>query len=361
MPSDYKRSYPKYFPLTPEMSFDPRNIFVIDFGQLGDVVLSLPALRAIREKFPRARITVAVGKPGAPIVELSGYADATLPVDRVSLRDGSKPLSVIRIAQIVKEVRRAKFDFVIDLHSLSETNLLGFLSGAPKRLYARRPGRSLDFLANFRPLPPIEDQSWSKHAIDRYLDVLVPLGIKNIQRVPHLPTRKDDDAAVEAMLRKAKAHSGAPLVGLFPGAGHPGRRWPLARFSELAERLARNDGVRIVLFAGPEERAMSAEMRETFPRSVLVFDRLTVTQLASALARLAVFVSNDTGPMHIATAVGTSVVALLDCPTPNSFVPIEARHRVILSRGINEIPTDEVYQAARALLAASRTASLFAG
>ncbi|HEV2826510.1 MAG TPA: hypothetical protein VGW76_02825, partial [Pyrinomonadaceae bacterium] len=72
--------------------FDPRNILVIDFGQLGDVVLSLPALRAIRKRFPRARITVAVGKPGAEIVGLSGFADKTLIVDRVGLRDGFKPL-----------------------------------------------------------------------------------------------------------------------------------------------------------------------------------------------------------------------------------------------------------------------------
>src|ERR687885_1609257 len=102
------------------MSFDPRNILVIDFGQLGDVVLSLPALRALREKFPRARITVAVGKSCAAVVDLSGYADHVLAVDRVALRDGPKLISVARIARLVKEVRRAQFDLVIDLHSLTE-------------------------------------------------------------------------------------------------------------------------------------------------------------------------------------------------------------------------------------------------
>lgn len=342
-------------------NFDPRNILVIDFGQLGDVVLSLPTLRAIRERFPAARITVAVGLPGASIVDLSGYADATLVVDRVALRDGPKALSILRIARFVKDVRRAGFDFVIDLHSLSETNLLGYLSGASKRLYARRPGRSLDFLANFHPRPPIEDYRPTKHAIDRYLDVLIPLGIKEAPRVPRLTPREEDNRAIEQRLKKEKAHTGAPLVGLFPGAGHPGRRWPLARFAELAERLVRNDDVRIALFAGPEESSMVKEMREAFPRSTLIFDRLTIPQLASALARLAVFVSNDTGPMHIATAVGTSVVALLDRPTPNSFIPIEERHRVIYSRTITEMTTDEVYAAARELLTSGRTASLFAG
>lgn len=342
------------------MSFDPRNILVIDFGQLGDVVLSLPALRAIRKKLPQARITVAVGKPGAPVVDLSGYADATIVVDRVALRDGWKVLSVFRIGKIVKQVRRERFDFVIDLHSLSETNLLGFLSGAPKRLYARRPNRSLDILANFDPKPPIEDNRPTKHAIDRYLDVLIPLGILDAPRIPRLPTRAEDDASVEQMLKKEKANTNVPLVGLFPGAGHPGRRWPLARFSELAERLARNDAVRIVIFAGPEERGMIKEMRAVFPRSTIIFDKLTIPQLASALARLSVFVSNDTGPMHIATAVGASVVALLDRPTPNSFIPIEERHRVIYSQRISEMTTDEVYEATRELLASGRTATLFA-
>ncbi len=342
------------------MSFDPQNILVIDFGQLGDVVLSLPSLRAIRERFPRATITVAVGKPGAEVVGLSGYADATLVVDRVALRDGFKPLSLMRVFTIVKDVRRRKFDFVIDLHSLSETNLLGFLSGAPQRLYSRRPNRSLDFLSNYRPRPPLEEEVPKRHLVDRYLDVLIPLGVTKAARLPQLKLRAQDNAAVEQILKKAKVNSGTPLVGLFPGAGHPGRRWPLENFAELADYLIRNHGVRVLVFAGPEERALMQQMRAVFPATTLLIDTLSIPQLAAALARLAVFVSNDTGPMHVAVAVGTPVVALLDRPTPNSFVPIENHHRVIYSRTIKEITTEEVYGVARELLAASRLDNLIA-
>src|SRR5882672_3116339 len=134
--------------------FDPRNILVIDFGQLGDVVLSLPALGAVRKRFPRARITVAVGKPGAEVVGLSGFADETLVVDRVGLRDGFKPLSVLRVFKIVKQVREKKFDFVIDLHSLSETNLLGFLSGAPSDSTRGVPGARWIIWQTFARLLP---------------------------------------------------------------------------------------------------------------------------------------------------------------------------------------------------------------
>src|SRR5689334_3808672 len=217
------------------MDFNPRNILVIDFGQLGDVVISLPALRVIREKFSQSRITVAAGTPSSQIVALSGYADEIIAVDRVALRDGFIPVSIVRILNVVKDVRRRQFDFVIDLHSFSETNLLGFLSGAPKRLFARRPGRSLDFLANFSPKPPIDRNDPDQHLVDRYLDVLKPLGLDHIARTPAMTPRAEDNHAVSAYLKKARAESGAPPEGLFPGAGHPGRAWPVDKWVELAD------------------------------------------------------------------------------------------------------------------------------
>jgi ADP-heptose:LPS heptosyltransferase len=340
--------------------FDPRNILVIDFGQLGDVVLSLPALGAIRKRFPLARITVAVGKPGAEVVGLSGFADDTLVVDRVALRDGFKPVSVFRVFKIVKEVRQKKFDFVIDLHSLSETNLLGFLSGASKRLFSRRPGRSLDYLANFHPRPPVETDHRQRHLIDRYLDVLQPLEIEKADRIPTLKTRPSDAASLERILMKAKADAGSPLVGLFPGAGHPSRRWPLEQFASLADFLIRNDQVRVLVFLGPEERPIASDIRRQFPPSTIVLDHLTIPQLAAAQARLAAFVSNDTGPMHIASAVGTPVVLLLDKRAPVSYLPQGDRHRVIYNNVIGDITVDEVYEATRSILASGRTAALFA-
>jgi ADP-heptose:LPS heptosyltransferase len=334
------------------VQFDPRNILVIDVGQLGDVVLSLPALRAIRGRFPHARITIAVGKPAGEIVRLSGFADDVLEVDRVALRDGVKLVSIGRIFKFVGQVRKAKFDFVIDLHSLSETNLLGFLSGAPRRLYARRPGRSLDYLANFEPRPPREAKH--AHAVDRYLDVIKPLGIENAPRLPVLKTAAAADKSVEAILKKENANSGTLLVGLFPGAGHESRRWPLEHFAEVADHLIRNEKVRVIVFAGPEERPLIPQMRTMFPAKTIFLDRLTIPQLLSAQARLTLFVSNDTGPAHTAAAVGTPVVVIMDRPTPNNFMPVGDHHRLIGAEKITLVPVQQVYQAVRELLAANR-------
>ncbi len=342
------------------MTFDPRNILIIDFGQLGDVVMSLPALRAVRARFPHARITVAVGKPGAEVVHISGYADAIIVVDRVSLRDGFKPFSILRLFRIVKDVRQQQFDFVIDLHSLSETNLLGFLSGASKRLFSRRPGRSLDFLARFDPLPPIDRNDPTEHLTDRYLAVLAPLGIRDPQRVPRLVSRPADDREIQRMLERAKGRAATPLVGLYPGAGHSSRRWPLERFAELAEWLVRNDELCIVVFTGPEERTLLPQLRSIFPPTALIFDNLTIGKLLAAQARLSVFVSNDTGPMHLAAAVGAPIVLLSDHRAPETYVPLNEPKRVIRHRALQDITVEEVYAATRELLVATRTTTLFA-
>jgi ADP-heptose:LPS heptosyltransferase len=184
---------------------------------------------------------------------------------------------------------------------------------------------------------------------------------------------EEDGRAVEEMLRKAtqggkawgrrQTGGGAgdsPLVGIFPGAGHPSRRWPVERFAELAWMLERNDSVRSVLFAGPEERQFVREALPKFPPSTVVLDKLTVPQLAAAAARLSVFVSNDTGPMHIAAAVGTPVVILMQHhPMFNCYIPPGERHRVVAARTINEIGTDLAYAAARAAFTTERASSLF--
>jgi ADP-heptose:LPS heptosyltransferase len=96
-----------------------------------------------------------------------------------------------------------------------------------------------------------------------------------------------------------------------------------------------------------------------FPSSAIVLDKLTISQLASAQARVSVFVSNDTGPMHIAAAVGTSVVMLSDRPTPNSFVPKEQHHRVVYGKRVGELTVEQVYEVTCQVLASRRTEALF--
>lgn len=325
------------------MNFDPQNILIINFGQIGDVVLSLPALKAVRERFPNARLTAMIGKSGAEIVEISNFADEKIVVDRVKLRDGNKLVSIKEVLKITRDVRRRKFDFIIDLHSLYETNLLGFVSGAKHRLYANRENRSLDFLANFKP--PREDKRL--HLTDHYLNVLKPLGVEAALRFVKIQPREKDLKKIETLFQSL---ANKKLVGLFPGAGNVSRRWSLDKFAELARHFSTNENVQTIVFLGPEETDLRGEVVEKFPSETLVVDKLSLLEFIAALSKLTVLISNDTGAIHLAAIVGTPIVLIMDKLAPTTYLPLAEKIRTVNSGSISEIKTDEVLRATQEIL-----------
>lgn len=332
------------------MSFNPQNILIINFGQIGDVVLSLPALKAVRKKFPSAKITAMIGKSGAEIVEISGFVNEKITVDRVRLRDGNKFVSIKELLRIAKDVRRRKFDFVIDLHSLYETNILGFFSGAKRRLYANRENRSLDFLANFEPKPPREDKRL--HLTDHYLNVLSPIGIENAPRFVEIKPREKDLARVEQLLRPVGKKK---LIGLFPGAGNVSRRWDLEKFAELARELSKNNFWQTIVFLGPEEEALRPEIEEKFPPETLVVDKLSLLEFVAALSKLSVLISNDTSAIHLGAIVGTAIVLVMDRRAPTTYLPLTRKILVVNDETIDKIETEKVFQATQQFLATNET------
>lgn len=321
-----------------------QNILVIDFGQLGDVVLSLPALHAIRRKFPRSRLIALTGRIPGEVVKLSGLADEVITVNRVELRDGPKLRSIAKILRFVGEIRRRSVDLVIDLHSLSETNILAFLSKAKHRLLANRESRSLDILSNFRPKPPLEDKT--KHLSERYTDVLRPLGISGATREIRLRASPADGEYVDGKFFDNPVQR---YVGLFPGAGHPSRSWSLENFAALAAKL-NADGLRPTVFLGPEEAGMREQVGASFPASTIIIDGLSIAQFIAAAARLEAFVTNDTGPMHLAACAGAPVLLLLDERAPTTYLPLTKRIEIVRNRTIDLILVDDVHQAAKSLL-----------
>jgi ADP-heptose:LPS heptosyltransferase len=324
-----------------------KNILVIHFGQLGDVVLGLPALKAIRKRFPNARITTLLGKPGGDIVALAKTADEIITVDRVALRDGSKITSIARIFALVKDIRRRKFDFVIDLNSLYETNLIGFFSGAEYRLYLNRENRSLDPLASFPKKPPLEDKS--KHHTDRFLEVLEPLGVTHEPRTCRV--EPSDEALADAKKYLASQNlAGKSLVGLFLGAGHPTRRWRLENFVELSRELAKNDKTRVLLLLGPEESDLREGLENQFVGSAIVVPEIPLTTFYALLSQLRVLVSGDTGPMHLAAIAGAGIVLLSEIGSPDIFRPLIEKLVVLEDKPLAEISVDEVAGAVAKLL-----------
>lgn len=328
------------------LNFNPQNILIIDFGQIGDVILSLPALKAVREKFPAAQITAMIGKSGAEIIEISGFVDEWITVDRVKLRDGKKLESIKEVLNIVKDVRRRKFDFVIDLHSLYETNLLGYLSGAKHRLYINRENRSLDFLANFQPKPSLENKKL--HLTDQYLNVLEPLGIENAPRFVKIQPRTRDLQKIENLLKTPQSKQ---LVGLFPGAGNSSRRWNLEKFADAALSLSKDKNLQTIVFLGPEEENLRVEVEEKFPIETIILDKLSLLEFTAALSHLSVLISNDTGAIHLGAVVGTPIVLVVDKRAPTTYLPLTEKICVVNNDTIDEIGVAAVLQATLEFLA----------
>ncbi len=317
---------------------------MIDLGQLGDVVMSLPALAAVRNRFPHSHIAVVTGKPPESVVRMSGLADEIISIDRVALRDGPKLASIGKLLQFTAEFRRRRIDLLIDLHSLPETNILAYVSRAKYRLLANRESRSLDFLSNFSPRPPKEDKS--KHLTDIYLNVLRPLGIENADPEFRLTAPAADAEYVESKYFSDKS---SKIVGLFPGAGHPSRRWELEKFAELATRLEA-DGFRTAVFLGPEEVEMREGVKSLFPPAASVIDDLSIPGLVAAATHLAAVITNDTGTMHVTASAGAPILLLLDSRAPETYVPRTEKLEVLRGEPIWDIPLDDAYRAAQSIL-----------
>jgi heptosyltransferase I len=328
---------------------DFQNICIIDLGQLGDVLLSFPAILAIRKRFPNARVTVIAGKIPALFIGRLGLVDDVLPIDRVALLKGNKLRSIAEILKFVADVRRRKFDLVIDLHSLSESNLLGFLSGARTRLYSDRFGRSLNWLSNFRPVPPAENKSI--HLTDNYLAVLRPLGIDEAERFVKIDARAGEaGAAAKAVLKRDEDS----LVAMVIGAGHPSRRWPLERFAELAQMLVERVNGRIAVFLGPEEENEADKVKTLFPEFTTIVTGLDLVELAAAFSKVDLVVSNDTGPPHLAALVGTPIVLIIDERGPLRYLPMSREIEVVRSGIIDDIEVNEVFAAVENSLSKKR-------
>lgn len=326
----------------PEPSFEFYNILIIDFGQMGDVIMSIAVLDAVRKRFPTSRITLLIGKPGRDLLRAADVSDDQIVVDRVELRDSNKLWSIRELYRLVREIRSRKFDLVVDLNSFYETNIIGFLSGARDRLYAIRPGRSLDRLANFpfRPVP--EDRS--KHLTDRYFDVVAPLGVEPNSGKSRVSVPDEDQERAKALIEGLGA-ADKRRIGLFVGAGHPSRCWRLERFEKLSEMLLEDERNAVFVFLGPEEMDLKDTVMAGFSGRVHVISDLSLLTFMAMTSLMSVFVTNDTGPLHVAALAGSTIVLLIDKQAPDDFLPRSDKLLVLNTQLLDDLAVEEVYNA----------------
>ena len=326
---------------------EPRNILVIHLGQLGDVVLGIPALDALRSAYPDARITALTGTPADQIVRMADLADDVVGLDRVALRDGPKVKSISEILRLARSMRARRFDAVVDIHAFYESGLLAIVTGARMRVGPRRENRSLP-----RAYTATAPYDLDLHIADRYLAVAAAAGAPARVLESRIQPPTDAREKIDGRWREIGLAS-ATVVGLNPGAGFESKRWPVERWLALGHALTAG-GVSVVVFAGPEERGLGERLATEIGGGAVGLERLSLGELAAAFERCRIVVSNDTGPSHISAAVGTPTLVLMaGNDGPSQFAVRGDRHTLIYGESILAISIDDVRTATGRMLESS--------
>ena len=290
-----------------------REIAVVKFWGAGNAALILPVLETLKERYPGARLTVVTLARNRRL--FSPVADRVLTV-----RMQPMALCLLDLLSAAGRLRRLHVDLALDFEQfLRSSQLLLFAAGARQVVAFDTAGQRRGELAHV--LVRYDD---TRHTGESFLDLARAAGVRRRAYVPG-GLRVDSRAAAVVDRVLGGRAADRPLVVLHPGSGDnfAGRRWPTRRFGLLARRLVDEAGACVVLTGGDRERQLAREVAEAAERRLVdLAGKLDLDDLVALLARAAVVVSNDTGPVHLAGALGTPVVALFGPNSPQLYGPL---------------------------------------
>jgi len=280
---------------------NPKNILVVRLDRIGDVILSTPAIRSIKETFPASRITVMVRPHARDIVVGSPFIDGVILYDKDKSQRG-----IWQMAKLIMDLRRRRFDAAIILHPTARSHLLACLAGIPVRIgYDKKLGGLLTFAL------PHEKQRGAKHEREYVLDLVRLIGCETRDTSLFMPKDAGAEERVRALLADAGISEQDPLVVIHPSASCPSKRWPAERFARVADTLIEASGVRVIIVSGEGHRESGDAVQRAMKMKVLnLSGKTTIGELASIMRRSKMLISCDSGPVHIAAAVGTPVVVI---------------------------------------------------
>ena len=329
------------------------SFLLVRLGSLGDVIHAIPAAAALRAKYPRARIDWLVDPRYSSVLQLVEGLSAAIPIDpRESVR---------KLLRTIGQLRRARYDAAVDLQGLLKSAVLARSAGAHRvigfpRTHLREPMARVWYTET-------PDPGRDPHVIRKNLMLLRALGVEDLQIAFPLkmPRTVTGDLAASAF------GSGGYAV-INPGAAWPNKRWPPQRFGALAVQIRERIGVRSLVLWGPGEEDIASLVVGASRGAAELAPQTTIVDVFAITRRAKLMVSGDTGPLHIAAAVGTPVVALFG-PTfaerngpwaraditisraPRCFCHYERKCR-LLQPCIEDIGVDEVVSAAEYRVAA---------
>ena len=338
-------------------------ILVVELWNIGDVVLTVPFLAQLRAIIPDAEITLLARPYAAEILAGTGLVDRFIEAELTWKTEGRRfsPFNYdwAEFLRVVRVLRARKFDLAFQCRPhVREYALLG-LSGARRRVGYARPGwdRAL--------ADPIVFGESDIQKKDAWLRLLQPFGGPREIETPTLQVSGDEQLWASEFLRTNGANLSNLVVAIHPGASIPEKRWPIERFETVARDLGSRPNIDVLAFIEPGGYGSSLARVDG-----LIPVKVELRQMMALLARCDLLVCNDSGPMHIAAALGIPTVAVFGSGISRHFAPLGDQHeQVILGRGrepvtegavpgpyddVSEVPTSKVLEAAeRSLLNAA--------
>lgn len=305
---------------------EPR-ILLVKLSALGDVIHTLPTLEALRATYPQARITWLVEEAAAPLLIGHPALDEVWVSRRQScLKTGNNglnwPTVVRQLAQLMKRLRQREFDLVLDVQGLMKSAVWVALARSPRKVGYDRSREGSYLVLNER-LAPFDREA---HAVWRYLHLAEYVGAAPAVPRFRLPLTEDTGGWLTPLWQDRSR----PLIVLHPSARWPTKCWPEARFAELADRLVRDWQVRVVFTGGIGDGPMIARIIAQMQTAALdLSGRTSLLELARLYQQADLAVTTDTGPMHLAAALGTPVVALFGPTAPWRTGPFGDGHQVV--------------------------------
>lgn len=348
---------------------EARDVLAVRLDTLGDVLMTSPALRALKAAVPGRRVTLLTSSQGAEAGRRVPEVDEVVVYDAPWLKGAPPRLSGAPEREMAQRLRERGFDagvvFTVYSQSALPAALLLHLADVPLRLAHSREN---PYHLLTRWIAETEPEQGVRHEVRRQLDLVAAVGAETADERLSLRVTERDRARARAAMREAGIRAGTRWLALHPGASAASRRYAPDRFSRIA-RILGAEGFRTVVLAGPGEERLATEVASAAGRAATVVSELDVGGLGALLETAPLLLANNSGPTHVASAVGTPVVDLYALTnaqhTPwgvpnlvlNRDVPCRLCYRSVCPRGDNaclDVPAREVAEAALSLLAAVR-------
>ncbi|HML34134.1 lipopolysaccharide heptosyltransferase II [Sporomusa sphaeroides] len=298
------------------------NILIVKLSAIGDVIHALPVAAALKQNFPQARITWVVEPPAYDLLTSNPNIDEIIIFDKSQCKT---LVSLLRYAPgFSRTLRQHQFDLALDLQGLFKSAAITYLSGAAKRLVYCNAREFSDQVSQ-----KVCGPNCSGHIVDRYLDVPLELGCQ-ITKPEFTINITDKEAALAAAIAKqAGLDITNPYVVLIPGTNWPNKCWPPGHFAQLAEKLFEQHIIPVFVGTNADRTAMNEIIANMTIPPVDLTGKTTLKQLAYILKNARTVVAGDTGPMHLAAAVNTPVIALFGPTDPARNGPYGTGHVVL--------------------------------